>query len=92
MDLEQIQAEFSKQGIKPRDYVVVNTNGYQFEGRLIPKTLIKPVSQKEITGLVHTKDNRLCICLKMRPDGVGPDIADSVVFVEDITNIKKTNP
>ena len=90
MNFEQVVFELSKQDIGSKDQVIVSCNDNNtYIGRIIKKTIIDSVNDTEFSVLIHTRDERVCLCLKTRLDGVGPDTADVVVYLDEILSISK---
>jgi hypothetical protein len=89
MEIEQVLNSFSQNNIEARDNITVSCiDGSLYSGKIIERKLIDD-NNYEIQILIHNMDGRNFLCLKNRPDGFGPDIADNVINLDNIVTIIK---
>lgn len=90
MNFDQVITELSKHGIRAKDHIVVSCDdNNKYIGRIIKKTIIDTLNDTEFSVLIHSKDDKMCLCLKTRPDGIGPDTADVIIYLDEILSISK---
>lgn len=90
MEFQEAITVLSSERIVSKDLITVTCNNDEtYTGSIIKKSIIDPVNDTEYSILIHTVDRKMCLCLKTRPDGLGPDTADVRIYLDEIISISK---